>query len=67
MTRNVLTFAILATLGFSSCTGTSNKENAETSTIETVADDIVTTSYVDEDGKELDVLFNNTKGTAQQQ
>ena len=64
MTRNVLTFAILATLGFSSCTGTSNKENAETTTIETVADDIVTTSYVDEDGKELDVLFNNTKGTA---
>lgn len=64
MTRNVLTFAILATLGFSSCTGTSNKENAETTTIETVSDDIVTTSYVDEDGKELDVLFNNTKGTA---
>ncbi len=64
MTRNVLTFAILATLGFSSCTGTSNKENAETTTIETVADDIVTTSYVDEDGKVLDVLFNITKGTA---
>ena len=64
MTRNVLTFAILATLGFSSCTGTSNKENAETPTIETVADDIVTTSYVDEDGKALDVLFDNTKGTA---
>ncbi len=64
MTRKILTFAILATLVFGSCTGTSNKENAETTTIEAVVDDIVTTSYVDEDGKVLDVLFNNTKGTA---
>ena len=64
MTRKILMFATLTTLVLSSCTGTSNKENTEATTIETVSDDIVTTSYVDEDGKELDVLFNNTKGTA---
>ena len=64
MTRKILAFAILTTLVLSSCTGTSNKENTAATTIETVADDIVKTSYVDEDGKELDVLFNNTKGTA---
>lgn len=63
MTRNILILTILATLVLSSCTGTPNKENAETTTIETVADDLVTTSYVDEDGKALVVLFNNTKGT----
>lgn len=64
MTKKILTFAVLTALILSSCTGTSKKENTETTTTETVADNIVTTSYVDEDGKELDVLFNNTKGTA---
>ena len=64
MTRNILTFTILATLVLSSCTVKTNKENAESTTIEAVVDDIVTTSYVDEDGKVLDVLFNNKKGTA---
>lgn len=64
MKRKILTFTILATLVLSSCTGTSNKENAENTTIENVTDDIVTTSYVDLDGKALDVLFNNTKGIA---
>jgi membrane-bound inhibitor of C-type lysozyme len=64
MKRKILTFTILATLVLSSCTGTSNKENAENTTIENVTDDIVTTSYVDVDGKALDVLFNNTKGIA---
>lgn len=64
MTKRILTFAVLTALILSSCTGTSKKENAETTTTETVADNIVTVSYADEDGKELDVLFNNTKGTA---
>ena len=64
MKRKILIFTILATLVLSSCTGTSNKENAENTTIENVTDDIVTTSYVDVDGKALDVLFNNTKGIA---
>ena len=64
MTRKILAFAMLAMLVLSSCTGTSKKETAEATTTKTATDDIVTISYVDEDGKELDVLYNNTKETA---
>lgn len=64
MIKKILTLAVLTALILSSCTGTSKKENAETTTTETVTDDIATISYVNEDGKELDVLFNNTKETA---
>ena len=64
MTRRMLTFAVLATLLLSSCTGSSSKENKETATKEVVVDDISKVSYVDQDGKELEVAFNNTNETA---
>ncbi len=65
MKKKILTIAILATVASSACTGTSTKDNAATTTaIETVDDDIVTMPYTDKDGENLEVVYNNTKGTA---
>lgn len=65
MKNKILTIAILATVASSSCTGTSTKDNAATTTaIEIVDDDIVTMPYTDKDGENLEVVYNNTKGTA---
>lgn len=65
MKKKILTIAILATVALSACTGTSTKDNAATTTaIEIVDDDIVTMPYTDKDGENLEVVYNNTKGTA---
>ena len=65
MKKKILTIAILATVALSACTGTSNKDNAATTTTtETVGDDIVTMPYTDKDGENLEVVYNNTKGIA---
>ncbi len=65
MKMKILTIAILATVALSACTGTSNKDNAATTTTtETVGDDIVTMPYTDKDGENLEVVYNNTKGIA---
>ncbi|HET7119580.1 MAG TPA: MliC family protein [Hanamia sp.] len=66
MTKNILTIAILAALFLNACKGAPDKENAETTTIDSsvrVGDDIVKTSSTDNDGKKLVLTFNNTKGT----
>ncbi len=70
MKITILTIAMLAALFLSACTETPKQQNTETTTatttktVEKVTDDIVTTTSTDKDGKKLDVLFNNTKGTA---
>ncbi|RBP30800.1 membrane-bound inhibitor of C-type lysozyme [Oceanihabitans sediminis] len=58
---------MLATLFFNACKETPKQENVETDvteTVETIADDIVTTTTINKDGKKLEVVFNNTSGTA---
>lgn len=66
MTRRILTIAMLTLLILNSCKKTATQDNVETTTetIEKVADNIVTSSLTDEDGKKLELSFNNTKGTA---
>ncbi|MDX1774191.1 MliC family protein [Oceanihabitans sediminis] len=67
MTKKILTFSMLATLFFNACKETPKQENVETDvteTVETIADDIVTTTTINKDGKKLEVVFNNTSGTA---
>ena len=64
MTKTILTIAVLTALLVTSCVGPAEKKNTETTTTETVADDIVTTTSTDKDGQELEMTFNNTKGTA---
>lgn len=55
---------MLTAFFFTSCEGTKNEENAEISieNVENSDDDIVLTTSIDEDGKTLDLKFNNTKG-----
>ena len=67
MTKKILTIALLTVIFLSSCNETPKQENAETTTteaVENVADDIVTSSSTDKDGKKLEMIFNNTEGTA---
>jgi len=67
MTKNILTIAALGALLLASCKETPKQENAEVTTTEIVektSDDFVTTTTIDKDGKELEVVFNNTQGTA---
>lgn len=66
MTKTILTIAILTALFLNSCKETPKQENAETTTtesVEKVDDDIVTSLSTDKDGKKLELIFNNTKGT----
>lgn len=63
MTKKILTIAMLTALFLTTCTGTSKEERAETTAIESVADDIVTALSTDKDGQKLEMTFNNTKGT----
>ena len=64
MTKTILTITLLSAFLLLSCTGSASKQdNAETTT-ENVADDIVTTTSTDKNGKELEITFNNTKRTA---
>lgn len=64
MTKKIMTFAVLAALLLSACTGTSNKENAEATTTEAISDEVITTTATDKEGQELKIVFNNTQGTA---
>lgn len=62
-----LTIAILSALFFTACKDKPREENSEVITAESVespADDIVTSTSTSMDGKELKMRFNNTKGTA---
>ncbi len=60
-----MAIAVLLVLILNSCKETPSQENASnktTETVEEVSDDIVKTTLTDEDGKQLEMTFNNTKG-----
>lgn len=65
--EKILAIAMLAALFLISCKETPGQDNAETTTTESVGevgDDIVTSLSTDKDGKKLEIVFNNTEGTA---
>ena len=67
MTKIFLKFSIFGALLFSACSETPKQLNKETATIEKaleLTDDIVEITSTDKDGKQLEMAFNNTKGTA---
>lgn len=65
MTKNILTITMFSALALISCKDASQQENVEVKeTVEQVSDDFVTTTTVNKDGEELEIVFNNTKGTA---
>lgn len=67
MTKGILTLALLSALFLGSCKEAPKKGDVETETTETVEkniEDIVTTTATDNDGKMLQMTFNNSKGTA---
>ncbi|WP_417889918.1 MliC family protein [Xanthomarina gelatinilytica] len=60
-----LAIAVLLVLILNSCKESPSQENASAKTteiVEEVSDDIVKTTLTDEDGKQLEMTFNNTKG-----
>lgn len=63
MTKKILTMAMLSALILSSCSENTTQENSETKT-ETTSDNVETITSVDENGKQLQLTFNNTEGTA---
>jgi membrane-bound inhibitor of C-type lysozyme len=67
MTKNILTFATVALLLLTSFKETTKQESTEITTTQTVENDannIITTTSTDKDGKKIEISFNNTKGTA---
>ncbi|WP_026809539.1 MliC family protein [Arenibacter latericius] len=67
MTKGILTLALLSALFLGSCKEAPKKGDVETETTETIEkniEDIVTTTATDNDGKMLQMTFNNSKGTA---
>lgn len=67
MAKNIIAIAVLGALFLASCKETPKQENAEVTTTETVekaVDEFVTTTTIDKNGKELEIVFNNTKGLA---
>ncbi|WP_299399233.1 MliC family protein [uncultured Gelidibacter sp.] len=67
MTKQFLTMTMLAALFLSACKETPKQENADTEiteTVEKVEDNIVKTTSIGNDGKEIEFVFNNTAGTA---
>lgn len=67
MTKKFLTIAMVSALFVTACKET-KQESAEITTSDsvenTVTEDIVTMKSTDKDGKELNIAFNNTQGTA---
>ena len=66
MTIKILTFAMLSALFLNSCKDTPKQDTdmGATENVDNTNDEIVTTTSTSKDGKELDITFNNTKGTA---
>lgn len=67
MKKHILAVTMLTALFLTSCTETSQQENNDavtTESVESATDDIVTSSLTDKAGKKLDMTFNNTEGTA---
>lgn len=69
MTKKILTIALLSSLTFYACNESKPNESTETTTTATTtdtteaatADEIVTSTATDKDGKKLEMSFNNTK------
>lgn len=67
MTRHAFTLTVLGALFLASCKDAPKNEHPEVveiETIESVKEDIVSTSYTNKEGKVLTIDFNNTEGTA---
>ncbi|MBQ0768481.1 MAG: MliC family protein [Bizionia sp.] len=67
MIKKTLTITMLTLLFLSACKESTNQENTEikeTETVENVADAIIKTTTINEDGETLEVVFNTTKSTA---
>src|SRR5690606_39683449 len=67
MIKHLLTFTMLSALFLNACKEAPKQENVDTEITETVeanTDDFVTTTTINKDGKQLEIVFNNTKGTA---
>lgn len=64
MTKNILTIALISTLLMTACNEGPKQDTTEIETMENTTDDIVNISSTDKHGENLDVIFNNTKGTA---
>ncbi len=63
MKLRILTVGMVAALLLNACTESPKKENVDTTTTATT-DDINKVTSTDKDGKNLDVVYNNSKGTA---
>ena len=67
MIKITLTIALLTALILGSCKESAKKEDAEKKnkeTVENVSDSITKTTSINQDGKKLELLFNNIAGTA---
>lgn len=69
MKKTILSFAVLSALFLSSCKEEVKQndiivETENVDTVETMDEDIVTTTTTNKDGKEIEITFNNTAGTA---
>ncbi|MDG4950613.1 MliC family protein [Weeksellaceae bacterium KMM 9724] len=66
MKKTILSFAVLSAIFLSSCKEETKQDDiiVETETVETTDEDIVTTTTKNKDGKEIEITFNNTAGTA---
>ena len=67
MMKKTLTIALLIAMIIGSCKESTRKEGAEKKNIETienVSDGITKTTSINQDGKKLELIFNNIAGTA---
>ena len=67
MKKNIFVSALFTTLALNACKDAPKTENVEATKTETVAsstDDIQITTSTNKEGENLDISFNNTKGTA---
>jgi len=67
MIKKTLTIALLIAMIIGSCKESTRKEGAEKKNIETienVSDGINKTTSINQDGKKLELIFNNIEGTA---
>ncbi|HTO16801.1 MAG TPA: MliC family protein [Edaphocola sp.] len=64
MTKKVLTIILLSAIFMTSCNNVSKQEATHTETVENANEDIINISSTDNNGHNLEVSFNNTKGTA---
>jgi PBP1b-binding outer membrane lipoprotein LpoB len=67
MKKEILTIALLTALFLTSCKQSPKQENVEApskETVEKLADEIITDSITDKEGRKLEISFNESKNTA---